>query len=200
MAKARVSRAFCIAVVNWEDEMTYVHELETERLLLRQWKETDFPAFASMCADPETMRYFPSALSEEESWKAAQRYRELLRVRGWGLWAVEYKAENQFIGFIGLNIPSVELPFSPCVEIGWRLERNYWGKGLATEGARAVLDFAFDVLTLPEVVSFTALGNERSQRVMQKLGMVRDEMTFQHPAIPEGHALREHVLYRKKCR
>jgi RimJ/RimL family protein N-acetyltransferase len=177
--------------------MTHVHEIETERLWLRQWQEPDFPAFAVMCADAETMRYFPSVLTREESWQSAQRYRELIRSRGWGLWAVEYKPSQQFIGFLGLHVPSVELPFSPCVEIGWRLQRDHWGKGLATEGAKAVLDFAFDELALPEVVSFTSLHNHRSERVMQKLGMVRDELTFQHPAVPEGHALREHVLYRK---
>ncbi|MVW79616.1 GNAT family N-acetyltransferase [Bordetella sp. 02P26C-1] len=178
--------------------MAHVREIETDRLMLRQWRDSDYPPYACMCADAETMCYFPRVLSEEESFSMAERNRALIDVRGWGLWAVEYKPTKQFIGFLGLHVPTVELPFSPCVEIGWRLERHHWGNGLATEGAKAVLDFAFDDLALPEVVSFTSLNNKRSERVMQKLGMVRDALTFQHPALPEGHELREHVLYRKK--
>lgn len=175
-----------------------MRELETERLLLRQWKDSDYPAFARMSADAETMRYFPSVLTDEQSRDIATRCRALINQRGWGFWAVEVKATDEFAGFIGLHVPSAELPFSPCVEIGWRLARDFWGKGLATEGAQAALGFAFHELSLTEVVAFTALTNKRSERVMQRLGMVRDEKTFEHSGIPEGHALRQHVLYRKK--
>ncbi|WP_343034149.1 GNAT family N-acetyltransferase [Comamonas jiangduensis] len=114
-----------------------------------------------------------------------------------GGWAAENKASKEFIGWIGLHVPSAELPFAPCVEIGWRLARHAWGKGLATEGASAALDFAWHELGLSEVVAFTTLGNKRSERVMQRLGMVRDALTFEHPALPQGHPLRAHVLYRK---
>lgn len=177
----------------------YVRTLETQRLLLRQWKESDYPAFAHMSADAETMRYFPSVLTDEQSRDIADRCRELINQRGWGFWAVEVKETNEFAGFIGLHVPSAELPFSPCVEVGWRLARDFWGQGFATEGAQAALDFAFVELALTEVVAFTALKNKRSERVMQRLGMVRDEKTFEHPQVPEGHALRQHVLYRKKA-
>lgn len=177
--------------------MTHVRELETQRLLLRQWRDSDYSAFALMSADAETMRYFPSTLTEQESHSMADRCRALIEQRGWGFWVAEYKATQEFIGFIGLHVPSAELPFSPCVEIGWRLARHAWGKGLATEGATAVLDFAFRGLGLSEVVAFTALNNSRSERVMQRLGMVRDALSFEHPSLPEGHALRKHVLYRK---
>lgn len=170
--------------------------LDTQRLLLRQWQESDYPAFARMSADAETMRYFPSVLTDEQSRDIADRCRELINQRGWGFWAAEVKATNEFAGFIGLHVPSAELPCSPCVEIGWRLARDFWGKGFATEGAQAALDFAFNELSLPEVVAFTAHSNKRSERVMQRLGMLRDDKTFEHPELPEGHALQQHVLYR----
>lgn len=111
--------------------MKRVRELETTRLLLRQWKDADYPDFARMSADAETMRYFPSVLTENESRVIADRCRALIEARGWGFWAAENKASKEFIGWIGLHVPSAELPFAPCVEIGWRLARHAWGKGLA---------------------------------------------------------------------
>ncbi|MCD2513415.1 GNAT family N-acetyltransferase [Comamonas endophytica] len=176
--------------------MGQIHELETRRLLLRQWRDSDSARFAQMNADAETMRHFPAVLTVQESNAMAQRCRELIAQRGWGFWAVEEKVSGEFVGFTGLHVPTAELPFSPCVEIGWRLNRSFWGKGYATEGAGAALVFAFDSLGLAEIVSFTALGNTRSERVMQRLGMHRDEQTFEHPALPMHHPLREHVLYR----
>lgn len=176
--------------------MAHIHEIDTERLLLRQWHFGDFPAFARMNADEEVMRFLPARLSEHESNAMAQRCCDLIEQRGWGFWAAQEKSSNSFIGFIGLHIPTANLPFSPCVEIGWRLARHSWGEGFATEGARAVLAFAFNELSLSEVVAFTTLSNERSERVMKRLGMQRDELTFQHPALPEGHPMREHCLYR----
>lgn len=176
--------------------MTRIHELDTARLRLRQWQQSDRAALARMNQDAEVMRHFPAMLSEPESDALAQRCSDLIEARGWGFWAAQDKATGSFIGFIGLHVPAAALPFSPCVEIGWRLAAAWWGKGLATEGARAALAFAFEELRLPEVVSFTALSNTRSERVMQRLGMRRDEATFLHPALPEGHSLREHCLYR----
>lgn len=176
--------------------MPVIHELETERLLLRQWQEEDFAPFAQMSQDAEVMRFFPGTLDAQKSQAMAQRCHALIAERGWGFWATQEKASGQFIGMIGLNIPMADLPFSPCVEIGWRLARPAWGKGLATEGARAALRFAFDELALPEVVAFTTLQNQPSQRVMQRLGMQQDGQTFLHPAVPAGHFLQEHCLYR----
>ena len=171
-------------------------EIETERLLLRQWRATDFQPFAQLNADKEVMAFFPSMLSEQESNAIAHRCSALIAERGWGFWAVQEKASGFFIGFIGLHEPSAELPFSPCVEVGWRLARQWWGKGLATEGAGAVLEFAFNTLSLKEVVAFTSVHNVRSEAVMRRLGMQRDSATFEHPAVPVGHALRTHCLYR----
>ncbi|GAT34439.1 protein N-acetyltransferase, RimJ/RimL family [Terrimicrobium sacchariphilum] len=170
-------------------------EIETDRIRLRQWREEDFAPFAALTADPEVMRYFPATLSEEESSAYAQRCHDLIAERGWGFWAAEEKQSGEFIGFLGLHIPTAPLPFMPCVEIGWRLARKWWGKGFATEGARGALEFGFRELDLDSIVSFTALVNTRSEAVMKRLGMQR-EATFEHPVVPPGHVLREHCLYR----
>lgn len=116
--------------------------------------------------------------------------------QGWGFWAVELKSTNSFIGFVGLHQADVELPFSPCVEIGWRLSKKYWNNGYATEAGRAALKFAFEILKLNQVVSFTSLKNKRSQAVMQRLNMINTNQNFEHPKLPIGHQLREHVLYK----
>ncbi len=170
-------------------------ELLSGRLRLRQWLAADLPAFAAMNADPEVMRYFPSALNRAESDALAARWAELIAERGWGFWAVEHRASAEFIGFVGLHQP-VDLPFSPCVETGWRLARHWWGQGLATEAARAALHFGFSELGLPEIVAFTSLLNRRSQAVMIRLGMRNSGRNFHHPRLPAGHALAEHCLYR----
>ena len=170
--------------------------LETSRLRLRQWRAEDFAPFAAMNADPYVMAHFPAPLGRAESDALAERCRNLIDVQGWGFWATEIKATQEFIGFVGLNRPMAELPFSPCIEIGWRLARPFWQHGYASEAARAALAFAFDTLGLDEIVSFTSLGNQRSQAVMARLGMQRASEHFQHPALPIGHALREHCLYR----
>jgi len=170
--------------------------LETPRLHLRQWRETDFAPFAALNADPQVMAHFPAPLDKTESDALAARCRDLIAAQGWGFWATETKASGEFIGFVGLHRPTAELPFSPCVEIGWRLARPFWQQGYASEAAGAALAFAFDHLALAEVVAFTSLGNRRSQAVMERLGMRRAAGSFQHPALPVGHALREHCLYR----
>jgi len=171
--------------------------LKTERLLLRPWRESDFPPFAQINADPRVMEYFPAALSSAESDQLASRIREGFIEREYRLWAVEVLGVADFIGFAGLAVPKFEAHFTPCVEVGWRIAYAHWGNGYATEAARAVATYAFSELNLDEIVSFTVAGNRRSRRVMEKLGMVhRAEENFDHPSLPEGHALRQHVLCR----
>ncbi|WP_445375872.1 GNAT family N-acetyltransferase [Photorhabdus tasmaniensis] len=171
--------------------------LETKRLIMRTWKEEDRGPFFHLNSNAEVMEYFPTTLTVEQSNtmvdKIIQRFEQQ---DGWGLWAVELKETGDFIGFVGLNIPVAELPFSPCTEIGWRLDKPFWGKGYASEAACKALDFAFTELKLEEVVAFTTVANLRSQKVMEKLGMVKDENTFLHPLLPDGHPFHEHVLYR----
>ncbi|WP_223879709.1 GNAT family N-acetyltransferase [Dechloromonas sp. CZR5] len=170
-------------------------QLETSRLRLRPWRDEDLAPFAALNADAQVMAHFPATLDRAESDVLAARCQSLIEAQGWGFWATEIKASGDFIGFVGLHRPIAELPFSPCVEIGWRLARPFWGQGYASEAARAALSFAFNDLALAEVVAFTSLENRRSQAVMERLGMRRAE-NFEHPAQPPGHPLREHCLYR----
>ncbi len=164
--------------------------IATERLLLRQWRDEDKEPFAALNADPVVMEHFPGLMSREASDAFAELNRTRIAERGWGLWAVE--AGDEFIGFVGLNEPD----FMPGVEIGWRLARDAWGHGYATEAGRAVVAYAFDELGLAELVSFTSTTNLRSQRVMQKLGMTHDPADdFDHPRVDDPR-LRRHVLYR----
>ncbi|MFO0882647.1 MAG: GNAT family N-acetyltransferase [Pirellulales bacterium] len=171
-------------------------EPETARLKLRQWQASDLAPFADLNSDPRVMEHFPAPLTREESNAWVGRLKAEMAEQGWGLWAVEVKATQQFIGFVGLKVPKVTLPFSPCVEIGWRLVFDAWGKGYATEAAKAALQVGFEELNLTEIVSFTAVCNTRSAAVMQRIGMTKDPHTFEHPAVVEGHHLRTHVLYR----
>jgi RimJ/RimL family protein N-acetyltransferase len=170
---------------------------ETERLLLRPWRESDRAPFAAMNADAEVMRYFAAPLTEAASNALIDWNLEHFARHGFGLYAAEVLDKGDFAGFIGLTVPSFIAEFTPCVEIGWRLARRFWGRGLATEGAREVLRYALGDGGLPEVVSFTTESNAASRRVMEKLGMTHDRTDdFDHPRIPEGHPLRRHVLYR----
>lgn len=173
-----------------------VAELNTERLRLRQWWPADRAPFAAMNADLEVMQFFPETMNEAQSQAMADHCEALIAERGWGFWALEQREQKRFLGFVGLNIPNVMLPFQPCVEIGWRLRRDAWGNGYATEAAAAVLEFGFDNLELEEIVAFTSVLNYRSQAVMERLGMARQEDTFDHPSVPEGMPIREHCLYR----
>ena len=174
-------------------------QLRTERLLLRTWREEDRAPWAALNADPEVRRWFPSVLDRAASDAEMDRHAAALDERGWGLWAVEVVDGDPFIGFVGLAPAPPLAPCAPAVEVGWRLARSAWGRGYAPEAARLVLDHAFGVLGLDEVVSFTAVGNQPSRRVMEKIGMVRDEAgDFDHPNVPEGHPLRRHVLYRAR--
>jgi RimJ/RimL family protein N-acetyltransferase len=175
-----------------------VTELRTPRLVLRQWTESDREPFAALNADPEVMQYFPAVLTREESDALAERARGGIEQDGWGLWAVEMLDGTRFIGFIGLAVATFEADFTPAVEVGWRLARGHWGYGYATEGAHAAVAFGFDELGLEEIVSMTATVNERSRRVMERLGMTHDEADdFDHPSVSTG-PLRRHVLYRLK--
>ena len=176
--------------------MAEIIELTTKRLRLRQWKREDFPAFANLNADPEVMRYYPDTLSEEESNDMAQRFGAIITFKSWGFWVVEKLDDKKFMGFVGLHEPTYDLPVTPCVEIGWRLARKYWGHGYASEAAKASLEVAFEELDLPEVYSFTSILNAKSQAVMERLGMVNMNQNFEHPMIPEGSPLREHLLYK----
>ena len=176
--------------------MKNVTELETKRLLLRQWQAKDYAPFSDLNKNPAVMEYYPNELTELESNTLAKKIESLLLKRGWGFWAVELKSNNKFIGFVGLHEPEADLPFNPCVEIGWRLAENYWGNGYATEAAKAVVNFSFETLMLDEVVSFTSIHNVRSRSVMTKINMLDTMQTFEHPDLPAGHKLREHVLYK----
>jgi RimJ/RimL family protein N-acetyltransferase len=171
--------------------------LQTRRILLRRWRDSDREPFAALNSDPRVMRFFPALLSREESDALVQRIERDFEKRGFGLFAAELSADRAFIGFIGLSVPDFEAHFTPCVEIGWRLAADCWNQGLATEGAREVLRHAFDSLRLDEIVARTVPANLASRRVMEKIGMTRaPEDDFDHPKLPESHALRRHVLYR----
>jgi RimJ/RimL family protein N-acetyltransferase len=172
-------------------------ELATARLVLRQWRDSDLAPFAALNADPEVMQYMPRCLERSESDALVGRYRERIAERGWDLWALERRDDGGFVGALGLAVATFPAPFTPCVEIAWRLARAQWGQGLATEAAGAVLRFGFQTLALEEVLAFTVPENRRSRAVMARLGMHRDPgEDFEHPRLPPGHPLRHHVLYR----
>lgn len=171
--------------------------LKTERLLLRPWRQDDLDSLAAMNADPLVMRYFPNCPDRSESAEMIARLDRHFERYGFGFWALEITATSSFAGFAGLLTPQFQAHFTPCVEIGWRLVREAWGQGYATEAGRAALDFAFDHLALNEVVSLATAGNERSRKVMARLGMTRrPEDDFGHPKLAFDHPLRPHVLYR----
>ncbi len=175
----------------------YPDRIDTERLALRLWRESDRQPFARINADPMVMEFMPRRLTPEESDRLVDRIEDHFGRHGFGLFAAETCANHTFIGFIGLAVPAFESHSTACVEIGWRLASEYWGSGLATEGARAVMRYAFEGLGLDELVSFTVPANLRSRRVMAKIGMSHNPADdFDHPNLPEGHPLRRHVLYR----
>ncbi|MGH9292083.1 MAG: GNAT family N-acetyltransferase [Acidimicrobiales bacterium] len=173
-------------------------QLVTDRLRLRRWLPGDREPFAAMNRDPEVVEFLNGPIDRATSDALAERADSLFDEVGYGLWAVQACRDGApFAGFIGLTPVRDPFPFAPAVEVGWRLARPAWGRGLATEGARACLGFGFDHLALDEVVSFTAEANLRSRRVMDKLGMARDPADdFDHPRLEAGNPLRRHVLYR----
>jgi RimJ/RimL family protein N-acetyltransferase len=172
-------------------------EIRTSRLLLRRWRAEDRVPFSALNADPRVVEFLPAALRREDSDALIERIEGHFEKYGFGLWALEVPGVAPFAGFVGLSNPRFEAPFIPCVEIGWRLAADFWGRGYATEAARAALAFGFEDLELEEIVSFTVADNVRSRRVMEKIGMARSPKDdFDHPELPEGHRLRRHVLYR----
>jgi len=171
--------------------------LETDRLILRRWRSSDLEPFARLHADPEVMSHFPRPLTREESDALVGRIETRFDERGYGLWAVERREDGAFLGFTGLAYQTFEAPFTPCVEVGWRLDKPAWGHGYATEAAREALRFGFEAVELDEIVSFTSAGHEASRRVMERIGLHRDPADdFDNPSFPAGHPLRRHVLYR----
>jgi RimJ/RimL family protein N-acetyltransferase len=171
--------------------------IEGETVLLRQWRNEDLEPFAAMNADPVVMEFYPRCSTREESVEAFHRLRSGIAERGWGLWVVE--VDGAFAGYTGLAVPRFEAPFMPCVEIGWRLRREYWGRGIATRAAQLAEAHAYHELRLPELVSFTAAINLRSRRLMERLGFTRiDSEDFLHPSLEADDPLRLHVLYRKQ--
>lgn len=174
-----------------------VAQLTTERLVLRQWQDSDNAPFARMNADADVMQWFANPLTPEESAMMVQRLSTMINHFGWGVWALEVPGVADFIGFVGLALTVMPVPFSPFIEVGWRLDKAHWGNGYAPEGARASLAYAFDTLKQREVVSMTTVGNLKSRRVMDKIGLHRDEADdFDLPRLPIGHPIRPHVLYR----
>lgn len=172
-------------------------ELRTERLLLRPWRPSDREPFAALNADPVVMEHFPAPLTREASDGLVDRIEAAFVEHGWGLWATEVPGASDFIGFIGLSIPAFDASFTPCVEVGWRLAKEHWGHGYAPEGAVEALRFAFDEIELDEVLSFTYVGNDKSRRVMEKIGMTHDPADdFDHPNVPPESPIHRHVLYR----
>lgn len=176
-----------------------MRELKTERLLLRAWRESDRDPYAALNADPVVMEHFPAPLTRAQSDEHVDRILAAFDEHGWGLWAAEVPGVADFIGFIGLGIPRFEAHFTPCVEVGWRLASSAWGRGYAPEGGTAAVRFALEEIGLPEVVSFTSVGNTKSRRVMEKIGLTHDPADdFDHPTLPRGHRLERHVLYRTR--
>ncbi|MGI8880420.1 MAG: GNAT family N-acetyltransferase [Jatrophihabitans sp.] len=172
-------------------------ELVTERLVMRRWTDADRAPFAEMNADPEVMRYFKAPLDRTASDLFIDRIESAFDRLGYGLWAVEVTDTRELIGFTGLALQTFDAPFTPAVEVGWRLRRPAWGNGYATEAARAALRFGFEQAEVEQIVSITTRTNEPSQRVMRRLGMTRDPADdFEYSMLPEGHPLRPHVLHR----
>lgn len=172
--------------------------LQTERLVMREWRDSDRAPYAALNSDPDVMRHYPSMLTPHQSEEMIDRMISAWRDRGFGLWAVERCDTGDFIGYVGLSAPAWQASFTPCVEVGWRLAKQHWGNGFAPEAAMASLDWGFANVDLPgdEIVSFTTEGNVNSQRVMEKIGLIRDiDGDFDHPLLPDW-VHRRHVLYR----
>jgi RimJ/RimL family protein N-acetyltransferase len=173
--------------------------LETDRLLLRRWRDADLPVFAALNADPRVMEHFPDVLTRAESDALVARIEASFDAHGYGLWALERRADGAFLGFTGLLDVGFDAPFAPALEVGWRLAHDAWGHGYASEAARASLAYGFATVGAPEIVSFTARVNERSQAVMRRIGMTRDPADdFDHPLVAVGDPLRPHVLFRSR--
>ena len=171
--------------------------IETDRLVLRNWREEDRQAFFEMNADPEVMRFFERTRSRAEADVAFDRFVREIDRNGYGFWAMELRDIGQVIGFTGLRDIHFDAPFTPAVEIGWRLLTSHWGNGYATEAARASLAYGFQQMALPEIVSFAVPENWPSRRVMERIGMRREpQYDFGYPDVTPGSPLARHVFYR----
>jgi len=173
-----------------------VQQYETDRLILRNWKDSDSEPFARMNSDPVVMEFFHALRTREESDNLISTITAHILEDGFGFWAVERKDTGEFIGFVGLNRFSINLPFCPCVEIGWRIAHAHWGHGFATEAAIKCLRIGFDQFSLGEILSFATLNNIASRRVMEKIGMTDTYQVFLHPSVPSESGLQEHCLYK----
>lgn len=170
---------------------------ETSRLILRPWQDKDIAPFAQMGQDHQVMEYFPKLLNKDESIAMIERMKARFNQYGFCFYACELKQDQSFIGFIGLNVPAFSAPFTPCVEIGWRIASQYWGNGYATEGALKCLEIGFNQFKLKEIVSIAVKDNLKSIHVMEKIGMQRDHSgDFLHPLLPESNRPAPHILYR----
>lgn len=170
--------------------------LHGERVWLRPWRARDLAPFAALNSDPPVFAHLPGPLDRAQSDALAHRFSDELASNGFGFWALELPGVAPFAGFIGLNQPSFNSHFTPCIEVGWRLARPFWGRGYATEAARLAIAFAFEQLALREVVAFTTVDHIRSRRVMVRLGMEPEATPFPHPDLPNNHPLSSHILYR----
>ncbi len=171
--------------------------LETERLRLRTWKESDKTPYFQLNQDPKVTEFLPRSITQDEATQFINRTNSHQERYGYSLWATELRASNQLIGFIGLTTIEWEAPFTPAVEIGWRLASPFWENGYATEGAKATLNYGFNHCSLTKIISFTVPANKRSIRVMEKIGMKRDfQGDFLHPKLATTHPLAPHVLYK----
>jgi RimJ/RimL family protein N-acetyltransferase len=189
---------FTFAMIFENEELTQPLQLDTPRLILRRWQEADRAPFAEMNSDPVVMHYFAAPMTREQSDEAIDRYLAAFDREGFSFFATIERNTGAFIGTIGLQTMRDAVPNlpQPAVEIGWRLTQSAQGKGYASEGARTIVDFAFNKRRLNEVVAITALPNQASRRVMEKLGMTRrSELDFDHPRVPAGHQYQRHTLY-----
>jgi RimJ/RimL family protein N-acetyltransferase len=174
-----------------------VPTVRTERLVLRGWRPEDRAPYAALRADPAVAEYLGGGLDRAASDAAIAAYEGHWAREGFGMWAIEVPGVAPLAGAVGLERVPAALPFAPAVEVAWRLQHGCWGRGYATEGARAALTYAFESVGLDDVVAFTAADNVRSRRVMARLGMTRDPAEdFEHPRLAAGAPLRPHVLYR----
>lgn len=170
--------------------------IETARLLVRPWQDSDRAPFAAMCADPEVMAHLGPLWTEAQTNEAVDRQMALQAEQGHCFWALEERATGDFLGFCGLKIMPDGCGLDGDIEAGWRLKRTAWGKGYAHESARAALDWGFANLTIPRIVAMTVLANSRSWGLMERLGMTRRaDLDFQHPNVPDGDPLKPHIVY-----
>ncbi|MDD3052017.1 MAG: GNAT family N-acetyltransferase [Candidatus Cloacimonetes bacterium] len=171
-----------------------MYEFETDRLGFRQWQDRDKLPFAKMNSNAEVMKYFPNTLTNKQSDEFVERIVNHFKNFGYGLWAVDKKNTKEFIGYIGFLTATFVSDFTPCIEIGWRLDNRFWNNGFATEGAKKCLLYGFNILKFKDIYSFTSILNKQSIKVMEKIGL-RRICTFNHPKIENNHPLQLHVLY-----